>query len=123
MGNILRVLIVEDHPAAAEVFGKWVESAGHIIRICRTGVQAIREAETFKPQVVLLDIGLPDMDGWGLAQELRKSPGLTDPKIIAVSAYQSSEDKQRSKDAGIDYHLGKPASRREILELLEQAAQ
>jgi len=71
----------------------------------------------------LLDIGLPDMNGWELAQERRQSPGLSDPKIIAITAYQTSEDRRKSKEAGIDYHLGKPVTRNEILAMLTQASE
>jgi CheY-like chemotaxis protein len=121
--NILRVLIVEDHPATAELLCKWVESAGHQFQLARTGFQALQAAPKFEPQVVLLDIGLPDMDGWELAKEMRQAPGLNDPKIIAVTAFQTSEDRQKSKQAGIDYHLGKPVSKNEILAMLTQASE
>ena len=74
----------------------------------------------FRPDVVLLDIGLPDMDGWELAPLLRKdNPAL---KIVAITAYQSWEDQQNSKDAGIDLHIGKPIQREQILELLATVA-
>lgn len=121
--NVLRVLIVEDHPATAELLCKWVESAGHQFHLSRTGFQALQAAPKFQPHVVLLDIGLPDMNGWELAQELRQSPGLSDPKIIAVTAYQTSEDRRKSQEAGINYHLGKPVSRNEILAMLTQASE
>jgi CheY-like chemotaxis protein len=75
---------------------------------------------SYHPDVVLLDIGLPDMDGWELAPLIRRDNPST--KIFAVTAYQSLEDRQRSKEAGIDLHLGKPLHRAEILGLLAHAA-
>lgn len=76
-------------------------------------------AANYRPDVVLLDIGLPDMDGWELAARFRQeNPAL----IVAVTAFQSAEDRRKSKEAGIDLHLDKPVHRRTILRLLDSAA-
>jgi CheY-like chemotaxis protein len=116
----LRVLIIEDHRDTADTLAKWVMSAGHAVQVCCTGLEAEQAAPTYHPDVVLLDIGLPDMDGWELASWLRQqNPSLT---IAAVTAYQSIEDHQKSKDFGIDLHIGKPVHRRTILRLLDSVA-
>ena len=116
----LRVLIVEDYRDTANLVAIWVRSAGHEARICDTAFAATEAMPDFRPDLVLLDIGLPDMDGWELAPLLRReNPNLT---IIAITAYQSLDDRQRSKDAGIDLHLGKPLQRDKILALLVLAA-
>lgn len=116
----LRVLIVEDHRDTADTLAQWVTTAGHDAKVCNTGFQATQALPNYHPNVVLLDIGLPDMDGWELAALLRReSPSLM---VAAVTAYQSSEDRQKSKDAGIDLHLGKPIHRKNILRLLDTAA-
>jgi DNA-binding response OmpR family regulator len=94
--------------------------AGHDSRVCHTGFQAEQLATEYRPDIVLLDIGLPDMDGWELAPSLRlANPAM---KIFAVTAYQSLDDRQRSQDAGIDLHLGKPLRRETILSLLRLPA-
>ena len=116
----LRILIVEDYRDTADIIALWVTSEGHDAKVCFTGFQAEEAMPTFRPDVVLLDIGLPDMDGWELAPLLRKdNPTL---KIVAITAYQSWEDQQNSKDAGIDLHIGKPIQREQILELLATVA-
>jgi DNA-binding response OmpR family regulator len=110
---------VEDHRDTAEMLAMWAQSAGHNVRACHTGFQAEQAMPVYRPDVVLLDIGLPDMDGWELARSLRKlSPAL----IIAVTAYQNLADRQKSDEAGIDYHLAKPARRDDIVGLLGQVA-
>ena len=80
----LRVLVVEDHPDTAEMLAKWAELSGHSARVCRTGFQALHAAPTFQPDVVLLDIGLPDMNGWDLARSFREDETLTQPQIIEI---------------------------------------
>src|SRR5258708_39024396 len=83
----LRVLIIEDYADLAELVGKWVELAGHSARICHTGFQAMLAAPTFRPHVILLDIGLPDMYGWELARLFRDDPDPQQPPTIAWTAY------------------------------------
>ncbi|HXT60089.1 MAG TPA: response regulator [Pirellulales bacterium] len=114
----LRVLIVEDYRDIADMVALWVKSAGHDARVCYTGFQALQAAPAYRPDVVLMDIGLPDIDGWELASLLRESAS----KIIAISAYQSLKDRRKSKEAGIDLHLGKPVSMNMVLSLLAQLA-
>lgn len=117
----LKVLIVEDHRETAEMICRWTEMAGHQTRVCYTGFQALQAAPSFRPEVVLLDLGLPDMDGWDLARSFRKDFLLSCVKIIAISAFQTNDDKRRSQEAGIDYHMGKPVQRIEVVSLLAQA--
>lgn len=116
----LRVLIVEDHRDTADTLAKWVSSAGHDTEVCYTGFQAEEAAPSYRPDVVLLDIGLPDMDGWDLAAWLRqqKPPMM----IAAVTAYQSADDRQKSKEIGLDMHIGKPVHQRTIQRLLDSVA-
>ena len=116
----LRVLIVEDYKDTAETLAEWVTSSGHAVEVCYSGFQAEQALLSFRPDVVLLDIGLPDMDGWELAPLLRK--GNASLLIIAVTVYQSYDDRQKSKDAGIDFHLVKPVRKETITGLLQTAA-
>ena len=118
--RLLRVMIVEDYRDTAEMLALWVQSAGHDVRVCYTGFLAEQAAPTYRPDVVLLDIGLPDMNGWELAQSLRS---FCSARIIAVTAFQTSEDRRKSQEAGIDFHLAKPPRRDEILGLLTQVAE
>ena len=118
----LRVLVVEDYPDIAEIWCKWIALAGHEADVCWTGSQALEIALATRPDLVILDIGLPDMDGWEVAEALRKEPALESMKILAISAYQSDEDKDRSQAAGIDAHLGKPAYKEDFVRALVEIA-
>ncbi|HEX5444247.1 MAG TPA: response regulator, partial [Pirellulales bacterium] len=93
------------------------------VEVCWTGSQALETAQAFRPEVVFLDIGLPDMDGWEVAAELRKRAEIADATIIAISAYQSDEDRRRSQAAGIDAHIGKPASKDDFAKVLADLAE
>jgi CheY-like chemotaxis protein len=118
----LRVLVIEDFPDTADLLAKWVELAGHSARICHTGVAALNTAQAYRPDVILLDIGLPDMYGWDLAREFRKDPALSRTRIIAVTAYNDHEDQLRSQQVGINVHLGKPVPHGELARLLAEDA-
>lgn len=114
----MRVLIVEDYRDTADLLALWATSESHDVKVCYCGFQAQEVIQGYQPDIVLLDIGLPDMDGWELAPLIRQLHPST--RIVAVTAYQSSEDRQRSKDAGIDLHLGKPVLREQVLKLLAE---
>lgn len=116
----LRVLIVEDYPDTADLLALWVKSAGHDACVCNTGFQALQAMPGYQPDLVFLDIGLPDTDGWELATLLRGEN--TALRIFALTAYQSLEDRQKSKDAGIDLHIGKPIGREKVFSLLDLVA-
>jgi CheY-like chemotaxis protein len=111
----LRVLVVEDSVDVAEALGLQLREWGHTYRLCASGNEALALLPYFRPNVVLIDIGLPDMSGWELARYL---PG--DAVLIAVSARGEDDDFRRSQLAGIGYHLVKPAYQRQLRELLER---
>jgi len=113
----MRVLIVEDSLDVAESLGLHLREWGYAYRICTTGNEALALVPYFRPNVVLIDIGLPDMSGWELARYL---PG--NAVLIAVSARGEDEDFRQSQHAGIRYHLVKPAYQRQLRELLERIA-
>jgi CheY-like chemotaxis protein len=102
------VLLVEDNVDAAEVLAEFLSAAGHEVEVAHDGPTALEAASRRKPQVVLLDIGLPGMDGYEIARRLRASGGERGPVLIAVSGYGQAEDRRRSREAGIAHHLTKP---------------
>ena len=118
----LKVLIVEDHPDTAELLSRWTQLSGHRAEVVRTGFQALQLGPEFQPDVILLDLGLPDIDGWELARQFRGHVLMSRALIVAVSAYQTAEDRKRSQQAGIDHHLAKPVHQAEVLGILAQAA-
>jgi PAS domain S-box-containing protein len=115
-----RVLVVDDNVDAAESVGILLKMWGHEVRLAHTGPDALRAAEGYQPEVVLLDIGLPGMNGYEVAKHLRQEPQLTKTKLIAVTGYGQEEDRRRSKDAGFDHHLTKPVELDALHALLER---
>lgn len=113
-----RVLVVEDHAETGDFLSRYARLLACDVRTASSGQQALKMAVTFLPQIVLLDISLPDMDGWELARHLRESLGPVHPVLIAITAFRSPEDRIRSLEAGIDYHLNKPEFREELMRLL-----
>ncbi len=104
-----RVLIVDDNADAARSLGMLMEMGGHEARLCFDGQQGLFEAERFQPEVVLLDIGLPGLDGFEVARRLRAMNLAPRPLLVALTGYGQAEDVHRSLEAGFDHHLVKPA--------------
>ena len=118
LGDVaLRVLIVDDNEDAALSLAMILEA--HEVRVANTGQAAIAIAHAFQPDAVLLDLGLPDISGYEVAQHLKAFEGRTRPLLIALSGYGQAEDRTRTRDAGFDHHLVKPADPDEILALLD----
>jgi CheY-like chemotaxis protein len=103
-----RVLIVDDNEDAANSLALILQLGGHETASVYTAVDALQRAAAFRPEVVLLDIGLPGMDGYEVAQRMRELPGLRDIRLVAVTGYGRSDDRLRARDAGFDDHLTKP---------------
>lgn len=112
-----RVLIVDDDADSADLLVQLLAMRGHETRSVNSASQAVTEAAEFQPDVAILDVGLPDMSGYELAQLLRKCEGLADCKLIAVTGYSGEAVLARSKMAGFDMHLVKPVD----LELLARS--
>ncbi|MFN2476140.1 MAG: PAS domain-containing protein [Chthoniobacterales bacterium] len=105
-----RVLVVDDHIDTAQSLARLLRARGHVVHIVHDGDSAMDAARVFRPEVVLLDLGLPGMDGYEVAQHLRANQELAQPTIIAISGYGQEEDRRRSSEVGIDHHLVKPVS-------------
>jgi len=103
-----RVLVVDDNVDSAESLALWLRLVGHEVRLVHEGLAALEEARVFRPEIVVLDIGLADIDGFQVAELLRKEPGLEGMLLIALTGYGQDEDRQRCYDAGFDEHLIKP---------------
>jgi PAS domain S-box-containing protein len=114
-----RVLVVDDNRDAAEMIAEVLSAAGHDVRVANDPAQALREADTFHPQVAILDIGLPVMDGYALGGELRERPGRTPPTLIALTGYGQWQDRRRSQEAGFALHLVKPIDANMLVHMLD----
>ena len=113
----LRILVVDDSRDAAESLSKLLRLGGHEVLIAHEGEHALHLAATQQPAVVLLDIGLPGMDGYEVCRRLRQS-GLTRALIVAMTGYGLERDRQRSQESGFDTHLVKPVPPHELLKLM-----
>jgi two-component system CheB/CheR fusion protein len=105
-----RVLLVEDHHDAAESLRMLLEVLGHHVRVGRDGGAALEMARANVPDVMLIDIGLPGMDGYEVARRIRQQPDLKRVVLVALTGYATVEDRQAAFAAGFDYHLVKPVS-------------
>ncbi len=114
-----RVLIVDDNQDAAETLAEMLSASGHTARVAFDGPAALAVLPDFAPDVALLDIGLPVMDGYELARRMRESPAGKKARILAVTGYGQENDRLRSQAAGFDAHLIKPLSLEDLLQAIE----
>ena len=113
-----RVLVVDDSADAAEMLAMMLRLEGHRARVAHDGPSAIADLREEPCEVVFLDIGMPDMDGFDVARQLRDDPAFAGLKIVALSGWGSAEDKERAKDAGFDSHMTKPINAEAVQALL-----
>ncbi|HEX5720584.1 MAG TPA: ATP-binding protein [Thermoanaerobaculia bacterium] len=113
-----RILLVEDNVDAADALAELLRLWGHEVEVAHDGAAAVQSAGALRPGVVLLDIGLPGMDGYQVAGALRGLPGLQGTLIVALTGYGQESDRQRSARAGFDYHLVKPVDLEELRRLV-----
>ncbi|HEY0512116.1 MAG TPA: ATP-binding protein [Thermoanaerobaculia bacterium] len=119
--DALRVLVVDDNADAAELLATSVQMMGHLARVAHDGPTGLRIAAQFRPDVALLDIGLPVMDGYELARHLRALPGLAAVRLIAVTGYSQESDRLDAEAAGFERHLVKPIQLEQIEAVLALA--
>jgi PAS domain S-box-containing protein len=122
-GRGLRVLVVDDNADAAESLAALLELGGHSTRVANGGDEAVRAAHEFRPEIVFLDIGMPGKDGYEVARELRDSPETREAVLVALTGWGAQDDRARSRKAGFDHHLTKPAGLAAVDGLLAQMAE
>ena len=113
-----RVLIADDNLDAAESLQLWLQLAGHDVQIAATGTQALKIAAAFRPDVALLDLGMPDLSGFDVARRIREAPWGSGIVLVALTGWGEDDDKKRSTEAGFDHHLTKPIPPDAIEELI-----
>jgi signal transduction histidine kinase/ActR/RegA family two-component response regulator len=121
-GRVSRILIVDDNADAAETLAMLMEEFGHSTSIVLESPKALEAALHFKPDVVFLDIGMPHLNGFDLAIQLREQIALKGSYLVALSGWGTDEDRAKSKLAGIDHHLTKPVKLNEVIDILSFAA-
>ena len=106
--SALRILVVDDNVDSALTMAALLAMYGHEVCTAHDGLEALEEMRRFKPDVAILDIGMPKMNGYSVAERIRRGSREAQPLLIAVTGWGQEEDRHRSKAAGFDHHLVKP---------------
>lgn len=114
----MHVLVIDDNRDTADTMQTLLELAGHQARVAYCGMDGVRIAIDWHPQVVLSDIGLPDINGFTVAQRLRENPELRDTTLVAISAYNTEATQKRAYESGFSLFLAKPADVGALLDTL-----
>ncbi|MRW86759.1 response regulator [Pseudoduganella sp. FT26W] len=114
----LRILIVDDNEDAAETLSLLLQELGHVTSVVTEAPKAMAAALAFQPEIAVLDLGMPHLNGFDLARQLRAEPALRNTYLIALSGWGMEEDRARSRDAGMDHHLTKPVTLRDVEDAL-----
>jgi CheY-like chemotaxis protein len=113
-----RILVIEDNPDAAEALGLILSTAGHEVVVAHSGEEGVALARTFRPRVVLSDIGLPGMSGYDVARAIRREEALASTYLVAITGYGQEADQKLAHAAGFAQHLTKPVDTTALERLL-----
>ena len=117
-GQPRRIVVADDNEDVLEMLSWVLSNQGHEVRIARDGLEAVAAAEAMRPHVVILDIGMPNLDGYGAAKRIREQPWGATIKLIAQTGWGQPDDKRRASEAGFDLHLTKPIDMQRLAEAL-----
>jgi CheY-like chemotaxis protein len=115
----LRVLVVDDNQDAAQALAVFLEMTGHEVRVAHDGPEGLAAARRFLPDAIILDIGMPGLNGWEVARLLRQEPGLRGVLLVALTGYAGEQYRQLCVEAGFDHYLVKPSDAQEVRRLIE----
>lgn len=104
----LRILVVDDGKNAADILAMFFEMEGHVVQVAYDGLMAVEIAERFRPQLIVMDIGMPQMDGLEASRRIRRQAQGKEVIIIALSGLDQDDDKRSCAEAGINHHMAKP---------------
>jgi CheY-like chemotaxis protein len=113
-----RILVTDDNRDAAQSLALMLELDGHEVRTAYDGIEALEVAEVFRPEIILLDVGMPRLDGYETARRLRQQPWGSALRLIALTGWGQEKDKSKAKEAGFDHHLVKPVDPEVLQRLL-----
>lgn len=113
-----RILVVDDNQDSASTMAILLRLMGNVTQTANDGLQAVEAASDFRPDVVLLDIGLPHIDGYEACRRIRQQPGGSEVVMVAVTGWGQDEDRMRSSEAGFDHHLVKPVDQTTLEDIL-----
>ena len=113
-----RILVVDDNADAAQSLALLLKLAGHDVRVAHDGVETLAVASEFEPEVVLLDLGMPKMDGYETARRLRNESWGRQVMLVALTGWGQQRDRERTAEAGFDLHLVKPIAEFELFQAI-----
>lgn len=116
------VLVVDDNVDSARTLGALLRRMGHDVHVAHDGLSALEEARQHPPQLVLLDLGMPGLDGYAVARRIRRERNRAAPRLVALTGYGNDEARRRSREAGFDEHLVKPIDLTSLRNLLARPA-
>jgi len=116
----IRLLVVDDNHDAAITLAKLLEHLGHEVKTCFDGMEACQLAESYRPEVILMDLGMPIMNGFEAATEIRSKPHGKDVVLVALTGWGQSQDRKKSEEAGFDHHLVKPVTLADLERVLSE---
>jgi CheY-like chemotaxis protein len=122
MNNNFKILVVDDNVDGAVTLGVILKHLGHTVRMTHDGASALVVGQEFRPDLVLMDIGMPGMDGYETCEKMREQQWAATTRIVALTGWGQEEDKRKAKRAGFDEHLVKPVDRKTLIEVLSTTA-
>jgi CheY-like chemotaxis protein len=117
-----RILVADDFPQSAEILARLLRQDGNEVQIAQNGIEAVEAAAEFQPDVAVLDLAMPKLNGYDAARLIREQPWGKRIFLIALSGWGHQLDRQRTKEAGFDAHLTKPAKYETLAEVLDRLA-
>lgn len=115
-----KILYIEDHPAQRDIMAQMLELSGYEVAVACDGIDGVEQARSSPPDLILMDLRMPRMDGFEAIRELRVDPNTAEIPIIAISAWASAKHKERAIDAGANEHFTKPVDLPRLLETIDQ---
>ncbi len=115
-----KIMIVEDSKITADILAMFFEMEGRVVEVAYDGDEAVRKVENSMPELILMDLGMPRMDGFEAARKIRALAGSDSVILVALSGWGQPQDKERSRDAGFNEHLVKPVSPSDLRRLLQR---
>jgi CheY-like chemotaxis protein len=115
-----RILLVDDNADAASALALLLETLGHKVQVAHSGSAALARLDDYRPNILFLDLGMPGMSGYEVAQKMRENPAYDNVMLIALTGWGQDEDFRRSNEAGFSYHLVKPIRLSTVKEILSK---
>jgi CheY-like chemotaxis protein len=117
---VSKILYIEDHPAQRDIMAQMLELSGYEVAVASDGIDGLDQARSWKPDLILMDLRMPRMDGFEAIKELRKDPTTEEIPVIAISAWASAKHKERAMEAGANEHFTKPVDLTRLLDTINR---